>query len=62
MDAMGRFFSRVFGGVVDRLFDRIRYALSDAAESRIRDTIEKPLSQLGTNRSQSKSNYQDPRA
>jgi hypothetical protein len=39
MDQIEYFFSRVFG----RLFDRARYAVTDATETQIRSAVEKPF-------------------
>jgi hypothetical protein len=58
MDAIGYYLRRVFGNVIERIFDRIRYALSDAAEAKIRDTIEKPFTEM--NQQSKKPNDRDP--
>jgi hypothetical protein len=43
MEAIGYFFSRVFGGFVDRFSDQMRYKVTDIAETKIRETVEKPF-------------------
>jgi hypothetical protein len=60
MDAIGYYLRRVFGGVIERFFDRIRYTVSDAAEAKIRETVERPFQQAEANRQQQKANRQDP--
>jgi hypothetical protein len=64
MDAIGHFLGRVFGNVIDRFLDRVRYAISDATEAKIRETVEKPFQQLNEADNQKKkvNNYQDPDA
>ncbi len=48
MESIGYFFGRIFGGFIDRLSDQIRYKITDIAESKIRETVEKPFNQSAT--------------
>ena len=48
MESIGYFFSRVFGGFIDRLSDQVRYKITDTAESKIRETVEKPFNRSAT--------------
>ena len=45
MESIGYFFRRIF----DRLSDRIRYKVTDAAESKFRETVEKPFERKAKN-------------
>lgn len=59
MESIGYFFSRVFGGFIDRLSDQMRYKITDIAESKIRETVEKPFNQSATASQQTRTNHQD---
>lgn len=59
MDAIGHFFGRVFGNVVDRFFDRVRYSISDAAESKIRETVERPFNRPNTSNQSKETGHPD---
>lgn len=59
MESIGSFFSRVFGGFIDRLSDQIRYKITDIAESKIRETVEKPFNQSATTSQKTTPEYQD---
>ncbi|WP_104907107.1 hypothetical protein [Nostoc sp. 'Lobaria pulmonaria (5183) cyanobiont'] len=52
MESIGYFFSRFFGGLFDRLSDQIRYKITDFAESKIRETVDKPFNQSAKNKQQ----------
>ncbi len=43
MESIAHFFGKVLGGFIDRLSDQIRYKISDVAESKLRETVEKPF-------------------
>lgn len=45
MESIGYFFGRIFGGFIDRLSDQMRYKITNIAESKINETMEKPFSQ-----------------
>lgn len=49
MESIGYFFGKLFGGFFDRLSDQMRYKITDIAESKIREAVEKPFNQSTTN-------------
>ncbi|MEH2247659.1 hypothetical protein [Nostoc sp.] len=59
MESIGYFFARVFGGIIDKLSDQMRYKISDIAESKIRETAERPFNQSTTNNQQTTTDRQD---
>lgn len=59
MESIGYFFGRVFGGFIDRLSDQMRYKITDIAESKIRETVEKPFNQSATTSQQKITDHQD---
>jgi hypothetical protein len=59
MESIGYFFGRVFGGFIDRLSDQMRYKISDIAESKIRETVEKPFNQSTTHNQQTTTDRQE---
>lgn len=59
MESIGYFFGRVFGGFIDRLSDQMRYKITDIAESKIREAVEKPFNQSETNNQQTTTAPQD---
>ncbi|MEH2258110.1 hypothetical protein [Nostoc sp.] len=59
MESIGYFFSKIFGGLIDRLSDQMRYKITDIAESKIRETVEKPFNQSTTNNQQTTNERQD---
>lgn len=62
MESIGSFFSRVFGGFIDRLSDQMRYKITDIAESKIRETVEKPFNQSATASQRTTTEYQDQKS
>ncbi|MEH2258111.1 hypothetical protein [Nostoc sp.] len=62
MESIGYFFGRVFGGFIDRLSDQMRYKITDIAESKIRETVEKPFNKSATNSQQTITDRQDQNA
>ena len=48
MDSIRYFFGRVLGGFIDRLSDQMRYRITDVAESKMRETVEKSFNQSVT--------------
>lgn len=59
MESIGYFFGRVIGGLIDRLSDQMRYKITDIAESKIRETVEKPFNQSATNNEQTTTDRQN---
>ncbi|WP_375505571.1 hypothetical protein [uncultured Nostoc sp.] len=59
MESIGYFFGRLFGGFIDRLSDQIRYKITDIAESKIRETVEKPFNPSATTSKQTTTDHQD---
>ena len=59
MESIGYFFSRVFGGIIERLADQMRYKITDIAESKIRETVEKPFNQSARTSQQKTTDYQE---
>ncbi|MBH8572105.1 hypothetical protein I8752_03465 [Nostocaceae cyanobacterium CENA369] len=59
MESIGYFFARVFGGFLDRLSDQMRYKITDIAESKIREAVDKPFNQSTTNNQQTTTERQD---
>lgn len=59
MESIGYFFARVFGGFIDRLSDQMRYKITDIAESKIRETVEKPFNPGVTTSQQTTTDRQD---
>lgn len=49
MESIGYFFGRVIGGFIERLSDQMRYKISDVAESKLRETVEKPFERNAKN-------------
>ncbi len=43
MDAIERFFSRTFGDFFGRLSSQMGYKMTDMAETKVRDTLEKSV-------------------
>lgn len=52
MESIRYFFATLFGGLIDRLFDQIRYKITDVADSKIRETVDKPFNQSAKNKQQ----------
>lgn len=50
MESIRYFFGTLFGGLFDRLSDQIRYKITDVAESKIRETVDKPFNQSAKNK------------
>ena len=48
MESIKSFFSRAFGGFIDRLSDQMRYKITDIAESKIREDTERLFNQTAT--------------
>ncbi|MEH2435507.1 MAG: hypothetical protein V7K25_14860 [Nostoc sp.] len=59
MESIGYFFARVFGGFIDRLSDQLRYKITDVAESKIRETVEKPFNESATASQQTTTDSQE---
>lgn len=59
MESIGYFFAKVFGGFIDRLSAQMRYKITDIAESKIRETVEKPFSSGVTTSQQTTTDRQD---
>ncbi len=59
MESIGYFFSRVFGGFIDSLSDQMRYKITDIAESKIRETVEKPFNKSATTSQKKTTEHQD---
>ncbi|MBW4458268.1 MAG: hypothetical protein KME55_39935 [Nostoc indistinguendum CM1-VF10] len=59
MESIGYFFNRFFDGFIDRLSDQVRYKITDIAESKIRESVEKPFNQIETNSQQTRNEHQD---
>ncbi|MEH2371974.1 hypothetical protein [Nostoc sp.] len=59
MESIGYFFRRVFGGFIDRISDQMRYKITDIAESKIRETVEKPFNQSATTSQQTTTEHPD---
>jgi hypothetical protein len=59
MESIGNFFGRIFGGFIDKLSDQMRYKITDIAESKIRETVEKPFNHSATNSQQTTSDRPD---
>ena len=59
MESIGYFFSRVLGGFFDRLFDSMRYKITDVAEFKLRETMEKPFNQSGKTSQHRTTDYQE---
>jgi hypothetical protein len=43
MEAIERFFSRTIGDFISRLSSQMGYRITDIAETKVRDTLEKPF-------------------
>lgn len=49
MESIVYFFRRMFDGIVHKLSYQIRYKITDAADSKIREAVEKPFNQSAKN-------------
>ena len=49
MKHIGYFFRSIFGEIIDRLSHRIRYKMTDIANSKIEEAVEKPFNQRAKN-------------
>ena len=58
MESIGYFFGRLVGGFIDKLSDQMRYKITDIAESKIRETVEKPFNQSATSSQQTTTDRQ----
>lgn len=52
MESIANFFRRMFDGIINRLSSQIRYKITDVANSKIRETVEKPFNQRAKNHQQ----------
>ena len=52
MESIANFFRRMFDGIINRLSSQIRYKITDVANSKIRETVEKPFNQRANNHQQ----------
>lgn len=59
MESIEYFFGRIFGGFIDRLSDQMRYKITDIAESKIRETVEKPFNPSTTTNQQITTDHQN---
>ncbi|MDZ8221749.1 hypothetical protein [Nostoc sp. ChiVER01] len=59
MESIGYFFGRIFGGFIDRLSDQIKYKITDIAESKIRETVDKPFNKSTTTSQQTTTDSQE---
>ncbi len=58
MESIGYFFGRVFGRFIDRLSDSMRYKITDIAESKVREAVEKPFNQSSTTSQHAATDYE----
>jgi hypothetical protein len=59
MDAIERFFSRTVGDFISRLSSQMGYRITDMAETKVRDTLEKPFNRETTGHQSKTANTQD---
>jgi hypothetical protein len=49
MESIGYFFRRIFSDLIYSLSHQMRYKITNAAESKIRETVEKPFDRSAKN-------------
>ena len=59
MESIVDFFSRMFNRIVNRLSYQIRYKITDAADSKIRETVENSFNQSTKNKQQTRTDSQE---
>jgi hypothetical protein len=59
MEAIGYFFNKVFVETFVRMFDQLRYRVTDTAESKMRDAMDKSFDRNKTDRQRNKTDYTD---
>ncbi len=59
MESIVNFFGRIFGELINSLSNQIRYRITDIAESKIQETVEKPFNQSAKTSQQTTSDRQE---
>jgi hypothetical protein len=57
MEAIERFFSRTFGDFFSRLSSQMGYRMTDMAETKVRDAIERPFNRNVADNQQKSTDY-----
>jgi hypothetical protein len=62
MEALGNFFSRTFGDFFSRLSSQMGYKVTDMAETKVRDALEKPFNRNVADNQQKSTDYSNRNA